>query len=140
MLFAKGLFAEGKPRSALLAGASAIAFAAFGCPAAQAACSGAPQTILSLNYPGPVVGDGGVITVKSGASVAGAPTGVYAGGCGIGTLSNSGGISGAPTIGGIGVLADLNRTIGSLSNLAVATINGGSGGAGRLQRRAADPS
>src|SRR5271165_4470781 len=98
------LFVKDKPRSALLAGASTITFAALGCPAADANCSRAPQSISILNYSGPLLGDGGAITVHSGASVAGGPTGVYASNCGIGALSNRGGISGAFPTGGIGVL------------------------------------
>ncbi len=132
------LFAKGKPRSALLAGASTIAFAALGSLAAEAACVPSLQTISILNYPGPVSGNGGDIAVNTGASVAGGPTGVYASSCGIGALSNSGGISwaspaAAPIVGGIGVLVNLGQTIGSLSNLAGATIAGGIGGNGPTQ-------
>ena len=126
------LFAGGKPRSALLAGASTIAFAALGCPAVEAACFPSPQTISILNYPGPIISNGGDITVNSGASVAGGPTGVYASSCGIGALSNSGEISGlspaaAPAFGGIGLLVNLGQTIGSLTNWNDGTIYGGSG-------------
>jgi hypothetical protein len=129
------LFAKGKPRSALLTGASTIAFAALGCPGAKAACVPSLQTISILNYPGPIISNGGDITVNSGASVVGGPTGVYASSCGIGALSNSGEISGlspaaAPTVGGIGLLVNLGQTIGSLTNLYDARIQGGSGGRG----------
>src|SRR5271163_1196902 len=70
-------------RAALLAGASTIAFAAFGSAAAWAACSNGNQTISSATN-GTIFGswDGstpgvGDITVDRGVSVAGAPLGVF---------------------------------------------------------------
>jgi hypothetical protein len=56
--------------------------------------SGANQVISTPDFPGPVFGTGGNITVEVGASIAGGPTGVYAQNFGIGTLSNQGAIDG----------------------------------------------
>ena len=86
----------GRSRAALLAGASLVALAALAAPdRALAACSGKNQTISSPSTPGPIFGTGGNITVDFAGSVAGGPTGVYAKNCGIGTLTNRGGIGGA---------------------------------------------
>ncbi len=81
-------------RAALLAGISAIAFAALGVSTARADCSGASQTISGSS--GPVTGTGGDITVNPGASVSGEwPTdAVFAQNCGISTLRNTGAIFG----------------------------------------------
>ena len=122
-------------RAALLASASLIVLAALGLPsAARAACSGANQTISSPSTPGPIFGKGGNITVDAGASVAGGPTGVYAKNCGIGALTNRGGIGGAAGVsggaGGIGVKTNSGRTINLLTNANGATISGGIGGFG----------
>ena len=125
----------GLSRPALLASASLIALAALGGPdRALAACSGKNQTISSPSTPGPIFGKGGNITVNAGASIAGGPTGVYAQNCGIGTLSNSGGIGGAAGTfdksAGIGVRVNSGQTIDLLSNAKGATITGGAGGSG----------
>ena len=121
----------GRSRAALLASASLVALAAFGSPAAQAACSGKDRTISSHSFPGPVFGTGGDITVDVWASVAGGPTGVYARNCGIGALSNGGAIGGATVghaPGGIGVRANSGQIIDLLTNATGATISGGAGG------------
>ncbi len=125
----------GRSRPTLLASASLIALATLGEPgSAWAGCSGADRTISSSPFPGPILATGGDITVDAGASVAGGPTGVYAQDCGIGVLSNSGAIDGGAGAlgvpGGVGVRADLDQTINSLSNAAGATISGGDGGSG----------
>jgi hypothetical protein len=120
-------------RAALLAGASTIAFAAFGSAAAWSACSNGNQTISSATT-GPVLGtwDGstpgvGNITVDSGVSLTGGPQGVYAENCGIDTLENIGSISGQNGAGGVAVQANAGVTIKSLTNATGATVNGGSG-------------
>jgi PEP-CTERM motif len=122
-------------RAALLAGASAIAFAALGSAAASAACSNKNQTISSFTT-GPIFGDwdgskphAGDITVKDSG---GDRLGVYAKNCGIDKLLNMGSILGEPGFGdgGPAVLVNSGVTIKSLTNAAGATISGG-GGAGR---------
>jgi hypothetical protein len=120
-------------RAALLAGASTIAFAAFGSAAVWAACSNGNQTISSATT-GPVLGDwdgstpgAGNITVDSGVGVAGSPQGVFAESCGIDTLQNMGSISGQNSAGGAAVQASAGVTIHSLTNATGATISGGSG-------------
>ncbi len=120
-------------RVALLAGASAIAFAALGSAAAWSACSNKDQTISSATH-GPIFGDWdgstpdvGDITVKDSGSVAGAPEGVFAENCGIDTLQNMGSIDGKYGVGGVAVKPNSGVTIESLSNATGATISGGSG-------------
>jgi hypothetical protein len=120
----------GRSRGALLASASLIVLAALALPgAARAACSRANQTIWSASTPGPIFGTGGNITIDSGASVAGGPTGVYAQNCGIGALKNSGAIRGARGApGGIGVWVNSGQTVDLLTNATGGTISGGNGG------------
>jgi PEP-CTERM motif len=121
----------GVSNAALLAGASVLVLVPLGSSRPAAACSGADQVISSPSTPGPIFGTGGDITVDSGASVAGGPTGVYAQNCGIGALSNSGAIDGAAgASGGIGVRAASGQTIDLLSNATSGTISGGGGSSG----------
>jgi hypothetical protein len=123
---------EGLFRAALLAGASLIALAAFGAPDVARACVPTPQTI-STPTGGPVLSNGGAITVTSSGSIAGSPDGVDAPTCSVSTLMNSGSISGAGGAagapGGVGVSNAKGVTIGSLANNASGTIIGGNGGA-----------
>jgi hypothetical protein len=132
----------GRSRAALLAGVSLVALAALAAPdRAFAACSGKNQTISSPSTQGPILGDGGNITVDASASVAEGPTGVYAKNCDIGALMNRGGIGGANGFGsvggtggagGVGVKANSGRTIDHLTNATGATIGGGFGGSGSV--------
>jgi hypothetical protein len=95
-----------------LAGAVLIAFAAFCAPgAARATCVPSLQTI-SGSVTGPIVSNGGAITVTSKGSIAGNPDGVDAVSCSITTLTDSGAINGAA--GGTGV--SNGQTITSLVN------------------------
>ena len=81
-------------RLALYAGVSMIALAAFAAPdIAEAACSGADQTISSA-VAGPILSTGGGISIQSGGSIAGGPTGILASGCSISALTNQGSVSG----------------------------------------------
>jgi hypothetical protein len=111
-----------------LAGALLIAFAALGAPgAARATCMPALQTI-SKPVTGPILSNGGAITVTSTGSIAGKPDGVDAVSCPITTLTDSGAIKGgggaAGAVGGVGV--SNGQTISTLSNGG--TIGGGAGG------------
>ncbi len=103
--------AAGRPRSALLAGASLVALLA---PAAhdvaRAQCVGAPQ-IISTAVAGPIFGNDGPITVTGAGSVAGGPNGVDATTCSINTLATQ---AGGTITGGAGATGP----------------NGGAGGAG----------
>ena len=99
--------------------------------------SGANQVISTPDFPGPVFGTGGNITVDVGASIAGGPTGVYAQNFGIGTLSNQGAINGGPgSLGSPGASAGAGvanaNTITTLVNSGV--INGGAGPSGTTPR------
>jgi hypothetical protein len=117
-------------RASLLSGASFIALAASAAPdRALAACSGQNQTI-STHRTGPVVSDGGAITITSSGFVSGgtSQTGVLAKACPATTLSNSGTIAGGAgqdsdggAVGGAGV--SNSATITKLSNTG--TISGG---------------
>src|SRR5271165_4676736 len=79
-------------RWGLYAGVSVIALVAFGEPGvAEAACSGADQTISSVT-PGPILSTGGKIDVETGGSIAGGPTGILASACSISTLTNQGSV------------------------------------------------
>ncbi len=114
---------------AQLAGALLIALGAFGVPgAARAACVPSLQ-IISGSVSGPIVSNGGAITVTSTGSVAGKPDGVDAVSCSIATLTDSGAINGGGgavgAAGGVGV--SNSQTITTLSNAG--TIGGGTGGA-----------
>ncbi len=83
-----------RARAALLAGASFVAFAALGAPgSARAGCTGLNQ-VFSGPASGPILSTGGAITVSSGGSIAGNPTGVDASVCSVTTLTNSGSING----------------------------------------------
>jgi hypothetical protein len=117
-------------RAALLAGASLIALGVFAAPA-QAACSG-PDQIISTSTAGPIVSNGGAITVTNNGIITGlAGLGVSDGvdvgpACPATTVANSGSISGAA--GGAGV--SNSDTIGTLTNSG--TIAGGAGGGGSI--------
>jgi hypothetical protein len=123
-------------RAALLAGASTIAFAAFGSAAVWAACSNGNRPISSATT-GPVLGDWdgntpgvGNITVTGSGSVAGSPQGVFAENCGIDTLENMGSIFAFPDYPpGLAVAVQVNPgvTIRLLTNGTGATISGGPG-------------
>ena len=79
-------------RASLLAGASLVALAALAAPdRALAQCSGSRQTI-STPTTGPVLSDGGAITVTGSGSISGDPgDGVDAVTCAITTLTNQSG-------------------------------------------------
>ena len=80
-------------RAGLLAGASLFVLAALGAPAAEAACTGADQTISTI-VAGPILSTGGSITVNGAGVINGGPDGVDAPTCSISTLSNSGIVGG----------------------------------------------
>jgi len=70
-----------RSRAALLASASLIALAAFGTPgAARAACVPSQQTIIRPTA-GPIVSNGGGITVATVGSISGGPDAVDAVSC-----------------------------------------------------------
>ena len=120
------------PHASLLAGASLAALIAIGAPGEAFACSNLDQTILAAKT-GPILGDGGAITVTSTGSILGDPNGVDASGCSITTLGvrAGGAISGqnSPSPGGAGGTGVWNAaTITTLANNG--TISGGNGGAG----------
>ena len=122
----------GRSRPALLASASLVVLAAVGLPgAARAACVPSLQTI-SGPVTGPVVSNGGAITVTGSGNISGGPDGVDALKCNITTLTNQSGgtISGATAApGGVGGAGVLNAgTITTLTNSG--TISGGNGGGG----------
>jgi len=132
----RGCEGGGRSRAGLLPGALLIALAALGAPgAARAACTGSTQTI-SEPVTGPIISNGGAITVTTNGSIAGNPDGVEATACAITTLSIQSpgsieagpGAAGASTggAGGVGVLNE--NTITTLSNAWI--INGGNGGNG----------
>src|SRR6516164_2036793 len=80
-----------RSRRALLASASIIVLAAFGAPdAAKAACVPSPKTI-SGPVAGPVVSNGGAITITGSGDISGGPDGVDAVACAITTLTNQSG-------------------------------------------------
>ena len=114
------------------AGALLIAFATVAAPdVARATCVPSTQTI-STPVSGPVLSNGGAITVTSTGSIAGKPDGVDAVTCPISTLTDGGAISGG-TGGGAGV--SNGQTITSLLNPGSITGGarnggGGAGGAG----------
>ena len=123
-------------RDFLLAGASLVALGALAAPdRTHAACSGPNQTI-STQTTGPILGNGGVITVTATGNVtrSGGVTGsdgVDVTGCPARTLANSGTITGGAgsarkgeAAGGAGV--SNSGTIGSLNNSG--TISGGGAG------------
>ena len=122
------------PRTVLLAGASLVALVATGAPgSARAACIPAAQ-IISTPTLGPIVSNGGHITVTGGGSVLGGPDGVDAIACSITTLAIqaggtiTGGTGATGTVGGIGGVGVANaQTITTLTNSGA--INGGNGGA-----------
>ena len=121
-----------RSRRALLASASIIVLAVFGAPdAAKAACVPSPETI-SGPVTGPVVSNGGAITVTGSGDISGGPDGVDALTCNITTLTNqsggtiSGGAGGSSAVGGAGV--SNAATITTLSNAG--KISGGTGGFG----------
>jgi hypothetical protein len=119
-------------RAALLASASLIALAALAAPgAARAACVPSQQTI---NRPtaGPIVSNGGGITVAAAGSILGDPDGVDAVSCSISYLTNAGAIIGAG--GGVGVLND--QTITALTNAGAGVITGAGSGGGGVQNLA----
>jgi hypothetical protein len=95
---------------------------------AHAACAPSSRTI-SGPVTGPVLSNGGAITVTGSGSISGGAEGVFAANCSITTLSNMGSIGaagGAPSgAGGIGVLTNSGRTINLLTNANGATISGG---------------
>jgi hypothetical protein len=106
-----------------LAGALLIALAAFCAPsAARATCVPSLQTI-SKAVSGPIVSNGGAITVTTTGSIAGNPDGVDAVSCPISTLTDSGAINGGAA-GGAGV--SNGQTITSLVNPG--SITGGTNG------------
>jgi hypothetical protein len=117
-------------RPSLLASASLAVLAASAAPdRALAACSGQNQTI-STHRTGPVVSDGGAITITSSGFVSSGTSqaGVQANVCPVTTLTNSGVIAGGAgqdslggAIGGAGV--SNSYTITKLTNTG--TINGG---------------
>ena len=114
----------------LLAGASLVALGALAAPdRALAACSGPNQTI-STPTTGPILGNGGAITVTATGNVTGSD-GVDVTGCPARTLANSGTIAGGAgsarrgkAAGGAGV--SNSGAIGSLNNSG--TISGGGAG------------
>src|SRR5271166_3205958 len=119
-----------RSRRALLASASLIALAALGAPdEARAACVPSLQ-IISGPRTGPVVSNGGAITVTSTGRISGGPDGVDAVACAITTLTNESGgtISGATGASGAAGGAGVSNaaTITALSN--VGKISGGMGG------------
>ena len=129
----------GRSRRALLASASIIVLAVFGAPSeARAACVPSLQTISGPRT-GPVVSNGGAITVTSSGEISGGPDGVDAVTCAITTLTNqsggtiSGGAGGSSAVGGAGV--SNAATITTLSN--VGKISGGTGGFGLQAAQAA---
>ena len=120
-------------RAALLAGASLVALAALGASGvAQAACVPSRQTI-SGPIAGPVMSNGGAITVTGRGKIAGGPDGIDAVKCAItklaikagGTILGRKGASGT-TQGGAGV--SNAATITTLTNAGA--IGGGAGGSG----------
>ena len=122
----------GLSRPALLASASLIALAALDLPgAARAACVPTPQ-IISGPFAGPVVSNGGAITVTGSGKISGGPDGVDALACAITTLTNQSGgtilgaAGGTGLSGGVGV-SNAN-TITALANSG--KILGGAGGKG----------
>ncbi len=122
----------GGGQAALMAGASLIALAALGAPAASA-CSGHNQTISNL-VTGPIFSTGGQITVLASGTVTGDPDGVDVIDCSATTLTNQGEIPGqngvygfGGTKAGVGVGIAPGRTLTSLFNAAGAKILGGNG-------------
>jgi hypothetical protein len=99
----------GVSRQALLAGASLLMLTVFGAPSAQAACSGADQTISTI-VSGPILSTGGSITVRASGAINGHPTGVQASSCSVSTLRNGGTISGA-----VGAAAPLAASAASVA-------------------------
>src|SRR5271165_6892997 len=85
--------ANGRLRVAMLAGASVAALTALGGAGVARACVPSLQTI-SGQTAGPIVSNGGAITVTGSGSVNGGPTGVAALNCSITTLTNIGSIGG----------------------------------------------
>ena len=121
-----------RSRAALLAGASLVVIAAFGAPgAARAACVASQQTI-NRPTPGPIVSNGGGITIAAVGSISGGPDGVDAVSCSISHLTNAGAISGGAAgpgvAGGVGV--SNSQTITALTNAGAGAIIGGVGGTG----------
>ena len=119
--------------------AARLCLAHRGCGALRArrglgGCSGADQTISFPSTPGPIFGTGGNVTVNSGASIAGGPTGVYAQSCGISVLANSGAIGGANGVyanaspGGVGVPVGSGQINRCTRQPDRRTISGGNGG------------
>jgi hypothetical protein len=119
-----------RSRTALLAGASLIALAAFAAPVAAYACSGADQTITNLVH-GTVESTGGSIKVTAGGAIFGNNNGVFAVSCSVTTLGNEGLIAGAAETSSIpagsGVLVNSGVTIALINNGAFGTIEGGTG-------------
>ena len=124
--------ARSRFRLALHAGASLLALAAIGAPAAAiAACSGADQTIASA-VTGPVLSTGGGVDVQSSGSIAGNPTGILASNCSITALTNAGAVLGgagaAGAAGGVAVISGAGVKIEQSQQHAAGTIVGGIGG------------
>jgi hypothetical protein len=101
-------------RGALLAGALLIAVAVVGTGVARAACVPSTQTISTQGVSGPILGNGGAITVTSAGSIAGNPDGVDSASCSITTLTDSGAINGGRNMGGAGVSS--SKTIVTVTN------------------------
>ncbi len=121
---AAGLNVAHLSRAVLLASASIVALAVTGAPgAARAACIPAAQ-IISTPTLGPILSNGGAITVTGGGSISGGPDGVDAFVCSITTLAiQAGGTITGVNVGGAGVANA--ETIMSLTNSGA--ISGGSG-------------
>ena len=126
----------GLSRAALLAGASLVVFAALSAPgamgAAHAACASSPQTI-SGPVAGPILSDGGAITVTGSGKISGDSDGIDAVNCAITKLAIkpggiiSAGAGGSGLSGGVGV-SNANKITTLISS---GTIGGGNGGADR---------
>ena len=110
-------------RPALLIGGVLLALALIGMPDKALACAPLDQTITTA-VTGPVISNGGGITVDSTASITAGAQGVYAQNCLITVLGNSGLIAGGA--GGTGV--SNAETIMTLYNTGA--IKGGAGGLG----------
>ena len=134
------LASVGRSRPALLASASLIAVAALWRPGRRLGRlqRGEPDRLVPL-HSGPDLRQGRQYYGRRRREVAGGPTGVYAKNCGIGALTNRGGIDGAAGVsggaGGIGVKANSGRTIDLLTNANGGTISGGAGGSATTRRR-----
>jgi hypothetical protein len=113
--------AFGGVRRALLIGWVLLALALIGMPDRALACAPLDQTITTA-VTGPVISNGGGITVDSTASITAGAQGVYAQNCSITVLGNSGLIAG----GADGTGVSNAETIMTLYNTGA--IKGGAGG------------